>query len=675
MPLQATSGAASYDAFGGGVIPYVPIYIEDVFSTYLYTGNGSTQTITNNIDLSSKGGLVWHKPRSNASSHLLFDTQRGVLNSISSDATTTQTSLAGSLTAFNNNGFSLGTRAGVNQSATTYVTWTFREQLKFFDVVTYTGTGATGQVISHNLGSVPACIIIKRTSGTADWYVWHKDLTSTSYALLLNSTSAEFTGGGFLTGTPTSTTFSLKPPSSFDPNGVNGNGSTYVAYLFAHDAGGFGLTGTDNVISCGKYTGNGATDGPTVTVGFEPQWVMIKSKNSTANFRIIDTIRGFSVTGNTMSLFPNTTGAENTASTSLVRPTATGFKLSAIDGDTNASGTEYIYIAIRRGPMKVPTSGTSVYNGITWSGNDVTGRTLAHGLSSPPDLSITNWRNGLQENLLWDKLRGLSTTIDGFSVYLRTQSVGGNGPISDYYYTPNMVNVAFGATASNSNQINGVSSTMVGWNFRRAPSFMDIVCYTGTGVARTINHNLTTVPQMMIVKLLTGGSNNENWNVYHVSLGNTSRVMLDNNTAVQSGLSVVWNSTTPTSSVFSVGTNNQVNLNNATFVAYLFATCAGVSKVGSYTGTGALQTVNCGFTSGARFVLIKRTDTTGNWWTYDSARGITSGSDPYLFLNTIDSEGTGTNYVDTDTTGFKVTAAAPAGLNASGGTYIFLAIA
>jgi len=112
-----------------------------------------------------------------------------------------------------------------------------------------------------------------------------------------------------------------------------------------------------------------------------------------------------------------------------------------------------------------------------------------------------------------------------------------------------------------------------------------------------------------------------------------------------------------------------------TVVAYLFATVAGVSKVGSYTGTGALQTVNCAFTTGARFVLIKRTDSTGDWWTYDSARGITSGNDPYLYVNTTDAEVTGTNYVDTTGVGFQVTAAAPAGLNAVGGTYIFLAIA
>jgi hypothetical protein len=130
-----------------------------------------------------------------------------------------------------------------------------------------------------------------------------------------------------------------------------------------------------------------------------------------------------------------------------------------------------------------------------------------------------------------------------------------------------------------------------------------------------------------------------------------------------------------TSTTFRIGSDAIVGGNGTTYVAYLFASCPGVSKVGSYTGTGALQTINCGFTGGARFVLIKRTDSAGDWWVYDSARGITSGNDPYLFINSSAAEVTGTNYVDTDSTGFKVTAAAPAGLNASGGTYLFLAIA
>jgi hypothetical protein len=111
------------------------------------------------------------------------------------------------------------------------------------------------------------------------------------------------------------------------------------------------------------------------------------------------------------------------------------------------------------------------------------------------------------------------------------------------------------------------------------------------------------------------------------------------------------------------------------YITYLFASCSGVSKVGSYTGTGTTLQVNCGFTGGARFVLIKRTDSTGDWYVWDSARGIVAGNDPYLLLNSTAAEVTNTDYVDTYSAGFEISSTAPAAINANGGTYIFLAIA
>ena len=100
-----------------------------------------------------------------------------------------------------------------------------------------------------------------------------------------------------------------------------------------------------------------------------------------------------------------------------------------------------------------------------------------------------------------------------------------------------------------------------------------------------------------------------------------------------------------------------------------------MSKVGSYTGTGTTQVINCGFTSGSRFVLIKRTDDIGDWYVWDSARGIVAGNDPYLLLNSTAAEVTGTDYVDTAASGFEISSTAPAAINANGGSFIFLAIA
>jgi hypothetical protein len=127
--------------------------------------------------------------------------------------------------------------------------------------------------------------------------------------------------------------------------------------------------------------------------------------------------------------------------------------------------------------------------------------------------------------------------------------------------------------------------------------------------------------------------------------------------------------------VFSTGGAVAANLSGSTYIAYLFATLPGISKVGSYTGTGNAINVDCGFSAGARFILIKRTDSTGDWYVYDTVRGIVSGNDPYLLLNSSAAEVTNTDYIDPLSSGFTVTSSAPTGLNASGGTYIFLAIA
>jgi hypothetical protein len=211
------------------------------------------------------------------------------------------------------------------------------------------------------------------------------------------------------------------------------------------------------------------------------------------------------------------------------------------------------------------------------------------------------------------------------------------------------------------------------WMYRRAPGFFDVVCYTGTGSARTVTHNLGAVPELMIVKCRSSASTD--WKVYSSSLGNNKQVYLNYDYAVETPRNT-WNNTTPTSSVFSVGGSGlDVNNSGQTYVAYLFATCAGVSKVGSYTGTGTTLSIDCGFTAGARFILIKRTDSTGDWYVWDTARGIIAGNDPYLLLNSSAAEVTNTDYIDPLSSGFQISSTAPAAINASGGTYIFLAIA
>jgi hypothetical protein len=654
MPLQATSGAASYDAFGGGV-PAVTNYIEDVFSTYLYTGNSSIQTITNGIDLSGKGGMIWFKDRTFTYNHQTYDTARGVNKSLVPNATSAQVTQTDGVTAFNNNGFTVSSLENVNDLNEKIASWTFRKQPKFFDVVTYTGNGVLGRQIPHNLGSVPGCIIVKRTNASASWYVYHRGVDVTSpqdYVLLLDQTLARINSSEPWNDTaPTATNFTVGDNSNY-----NGNGDTYVAYLFAHDAGGFGLTGTDNVISCGSFTTDGSGNA-TVSLGYEPQWLLTKGTSAGNDWFINDNMRGLSYSTFAF-LNPNYSDAETVLSGDYLVPNATGFTAKGFSGSTT-----FIYIAIRRGPMKVPTSGTSVFspNAVTMTASGFATITT----NFPVDLSF-NRRRSSADQYVMDRLRGGSQT---FYNYLRTQTTGAET-------TGSSIGVGFDNNTAlvDNNWQSGVSSNTIWWSFRRAPSFFDEVCYTGTGVARTVTHNLAAVPELMIVKRRSAASFN-GWPVYvPTSTAPRTNVCLLNTTASAADSSY-FNSTAPTSTVFSVDDHQDVNASGNTYVAYLFATCAGVSKVGRYTGTGTTLQIDCGFTGGARFVLIKKTSGTGDWYVWDSARGIVSGNDPYLLLNSTAAEVTGTDYIDTYSAGFEISSTAPSEINESGGTFIFFAVA
>ena len=661
MPLQETSGNLTTDAYGGGVAA-IPNYIEDVFSTYLYTGTGASLTITNGIDLSTKGGLVWCKARASAYDNSLYDTARGINKELYSNTTGAQYPGTGTLTSFNTDGFTLGSNSSANSG--TSVSWTFRKQPKFFDVVTYTGTGSA-QTISHSLGSTPGFLLIKKTSSTGNWICFARVGTSSgkfTYAYFntdsgLNLTAAANASGvgaenlGYIT----STAFKPQDLSGSGDGGVNdinASGATYVAYLFAHNAGGFGLTGTDNVISCGSYTGTGAA-GNAVSLGYEPQWVLIKKATGTAdNWYISDNMRGMSLTDGGVTLLPNTSDSEYTG-LGNISPTATGFVVNNTNSGYNASGQTYIYIAIRRGPMKVPTDGTKVFKP-----NTVSSDASAQTTNFPVDMFFTNKRAG-------DALNTIAVsklTSNSGLVTSSTAAEAANYASATWWQSNTSYTAGVWGTAS-----------IVDYAFQRAPSFFDEVCYTGTGSTTTQTHNLGVVPELIIIKCR---SNANAWYVEHSFTSSTWALSyLNYDYAASSGRSYdTVCPAQPTSSVFSLGSNSATNSSGNTFTAYLFATCAGVSKVGSYTGNGTTQTINCGFAGGARFVLIKRTDSTGGWYVYDTARGMTTLTDPYLFLNSTAAESATLGSVTTVTTGFAVNASILAAINTNGASYIFLAI-
>ena len=689
--LKGAAGAAGGD----------PVYVEDVFSSDLWKGNYDTTQapihINNGIDLSpsGEGGLVWTKSRTiNANHHQLYDTERGAGLPLYSSLANS----AGSNTvfdSFNSNGFSLtagtgGTDALNGDSNCEYVSLTFRKAPGFFDVVTWNGNNGSSKTISHNLGCIPGLIIAKNTSATGySWAVYAKHGQSGTYnaRLLLNSSD----GRDNLTTTDWSTDPADFTKDSFTVGSgdlTNMDGESHVAYLFADgadaDAQIFGDDGDESIIKCGSFTvpGTGVYD---VNLGWEPQYVLMKRVSAqgwiTDDWYMHDTMRGFDNDG-LYRLMPNTNAVETNYSggswAGTLMPYARGFKSTS----SALNNGDYIYVAIRRGPMKTPEVGTEVFavESIAQPSSGITKFTT----NFPVDMS---WANVPSQSIIgWtqDRLRGYpkygTASTQGNYPIVRTfdnlteASLQPNNP---YFLDADNTSMTYG------NGLNGGAN--VSFAFRRAPEFFDMIAYTGTGNGQAPGHNLGKTPEFVIIK---NRSTQAQWICWHKDLAgvysNDPYLFLDEDTK-ENPFGGQWIGAFGLTDFFlgSQADTKYYNTLNDKYIAYLFASCSGVSKVGKYTSDGNAQNITCeGFTSGARFILIKRIDAAGNWGVWDSARGISpTGDDPYLRLDLANTPMV-FNDISPLNTGFTVNSnnetagsGASGNWNINGATYIYLAIA
>ena len=320
-------------------------------------------------------------------------------------------------------------------------------------------------------------------------------------------------------------------------------------------------------------------------------------------------------------------------------------------------------------PTPTILKGNQYFDASLWTGNQAA-RTITNSGEFQPDLIWTKSRSDAESHRLHDAVRGGNGSVLYELNSNETAAEGTDTLVSGF--------ASNGFTiASGTNSPNITGRTYVGWQWKEgATQGFDIVTYTGNGANRTIAHNLGVEPRMMIVK---GRSFVSNWNVFHKSLFdiNAAYTLQLNSTTYPSGggSPTIFNSTAPTSSVFSIGTSSDINTNGATFVAYLFSEVAGYSKFGSYTGNGSADGpfVFCGFRP--RFILFKRTDSTGDWHIYDTARDDYNVLSKEITASTSGAETTaGGVRFDYLSNGFKARTTGAA-LNASGGTYIFAAFA
>jgi len=283
---------------------------------------------------------------------------------------------------------------------------------------------------------------------------------------------------------------------------------------------------------------------------------------------------------------------------------------------------------------------TALYNGtggshsITNTGNS----------DLQPDWVWVKSRNAAVDHELFDSVRGAGKALISNGNYAESSGRGVNSFDSDGF---SLVN-AQGAT-------NDGGRTYVGWQWKKsATAGFDIVSYTGNGSNRTISHSLSAVPKMMIIKNRTATSGDRDWSVYHQALGNGSFCLL-NTTDAKDDSDGFFNATTPTSSVFTVGTNTRVNANSDTIIAYLFAEKKGFSKFGSYTGNGSASNGPFIFTGfKPAFVLCKNTGNSGaQWLMVDNKRVGINPIENYLQSNSTSAEGSDTANFDFLSNGFK----------------------
>ena len=335
------------------------------FQTAIYTGNGgSDRAIVNDGNSAMQPDWVWYKSRSNATSHITYDSTRGDGPYLKPSDAGDEGTDANMFESFDSDGFSLNGDTDGNGSGRTYVAWQWKANGGTtasntvgninsvvqantdagFAIVTYTGNGSANQTIGHGLGAVPKMVLFKNRSSGQYWYVYHVATGNDTMTYLNLSNAAQSLSSQF--STPTTTTFNVSNENSTF-SGYNTSGNTYVAYVFA-DIQGYS--------KFGKYVGNGNANGPFIYTGFKPAWIMLKPSSAADNWIIVDNKRDPSNGANAAQkrLFADTAGAEGTGY-AVCDMLSNGFKMRATSTSWNGSGRTYIYMAFAENPFTTST--------------------------------------------------------------------------------------------------------------------------------------------------------------------------------------------------------------------------------------------------------------------------------------------------------------------------------
>jgi hypothetical protein len=474
---------------------------------------------------------------------------------------------------------------------------------------------------------------------TAPFTTTSQGATSSNVKLLCCN-NASVTGSTVTTGALSSSgTLEAKTESPFDDS----------------DGFAFGDSGEENLIRCGAYKGNGsATAGPEIFLGWEPQFLIVKASSKAEGWHLIDTMRGITADGDTKTVFPENSNGDSALN--RLAPTATGFKLTSsdnsINGNNASSAAEYLYIAIRRPDPLVqkPQLSTDVFamdTGNSSSTGPAFDSTFAVDFSiMKQPAAVLDWR--------------------AFSRLTAERNLAPDGTGAE------------GAETNNSADYNdgiGKNYTNVwqAWMWKRHKGF-DVVTYKASGIGGSkVRHSCGVVPEMLWVKRRSASAQ---WMCYHKGLnGGTNpeqySIALDDTGAEVNPSMSVWNDTAPTALDVTLSDHGNVNEINNNYLMMVFASVEGISKCGYYTGSGSTGfSVTTGFSP--RYIIIKRADSADYWAVFDTLRGLASGNDPMLKLNSSAAQITGVDIIDPTSTGFDIVSTDSA-LNGSNGKYIYYA--
>ena len=648
-----------------------PRYIEDVFKNHMYVGNGSAGNAQDTgIDFAGEGGLVIIK-HLGTDNHYVYDTVRGagkLLRTNTGAAEITDGTNRG-LYQFNNNGFSVGQNdsADVNISGGRFVAWNFRKTKGLLDIVTFTGNGQNNRAIAHGLGSTPGFIWVKKLNGSKDWNCYHRSLGNTKFLRLDEGLEATTGSSRWSNTSPTSTHFTVG-----DSDRTNSNGDSFVAYIWAHDDQQFGDAENQSIIKCDSYTGNGSSNGPTLNIGWEPQFLLIKNTTTgSTDWAVFDSGRGgASKISNNRVMFMNTTNSNMNQNFFWYK--STGVKITTTSNNANKSGDTYIYMAIRRPDPNVSRPAevnTDLFN-------------VSAGNSS-------EWQCSFDPDFAWTKKPASSDSWRMCGRYWDQKTWYTDYPASESNWAT-YTDAQFSYQSKRFGRSSFASTDRTAYMWRKSEIF-DCVIYEGTGShSEAIPHSLGTTPTMIWVKPYSriGQGQNETgtmiWHYYTyqgarawAGMGGGEFQLPPSNSAPKFGFPA------PNTTNFYVGNGAETNKSGEHYVAMLWANKTGYQQLGQYTGNGSSSGPYGWVSFTPRVILIKKwtknNNSSGNqgWFVFDTVSGITnSGNERPVELgtNAANTTFTSKNWIDIASTYFQIKTD-DAKLNYSGEKYVWLAVA